>query len=153
MIFPLAEQFMQLSRIFTWKKSGDFNGIWTHDLGEPLKVKRGKEFVKSSQRTRVRIPLKAPEFFQMNIRDDCINCPASARIVSSVHHKTAFHNSISIIQCHFSPTASGIGWMQVVVARHLWQQELAVRSSGNAESCWTKKDSRWRWKEWFIGVV
>ena len=48
--------------------AGEFNGIRTHDLCDTS--------------ASLRIPLNSPEFVTW---DNCLNCPTSARIISSIH--------------------------------------------------------------------
>ena len=47
------------------------------------------------------IPLKSHEKFQIHIRDNCLNCPASARIISSIHLKGTPHKHFSQWSCTY----------------------------------------------------
>ena len=65
--------FIKSFRGGTWAQQNDML------LTEWFHSSVGKSTGPASQRAWVRIPLNAPEFFQMHIRDNYLNCPAIAR--------------------------------------------------------------------------
>ena len=64
--------------------------FWTQQIdllrSEWLHSSVGSRMEPASQSSWVRIPLKTPDIFQVHIRGNRWDCPASTRIISSINH-------------------------------------------------------------------